>query len=301
MTRSPLAADPAARPAPVPAPAAPRWPLVRLLRPRQWIKNGFVLAPTLFAGLFPHGPSVLRALAAAALFCVASSLVYVVNDLVDLESDRLHAAKRHSRPLAAGTVSPAAARLLLVALGAVLAASGVIFPAVGGVLAVYLVLNVAYSLKLKHVPVVDLFCVAAGFVLRVYAGAVAVAVPLSSWMLITTLCLALYLAAVKRRQELAAGGGARAVLGSYSVELLDRYAELASISAIVFYSLYVVAVRPALVVTIPLVLFGVFRYWYMVRTLEVGESPTEALWGDWPLLLTVLAWAGLSAYALWPG
>ena len=277
-----------------------RFALARLLRPRQWIKNAFVLAPTLFAGLYLDGGAVLRALAAAGVFCVASSLVYVVNDLADLEADRQHAAKRHARPLASGAVSVSAARGVLIVLAVLLVAGGIALPAVSGAIACYLALNLAYSLKLKRIPVVDLFCIATGFVLRVFAGALAVEVPLSSWMLITTLCLALYLAAIKRRQELAAGGSSRVVLGSYSVELLDRYAELSSISAIVFYSLYVIDVRPALVITIPLVLFGVFRYWYMVRTLDVGESPTEALWGDWPLMLTVLAWAGLSAYALWP-
>lgn len=285
------------------AQAAPaiRHPRLRLLRTRQWVKNAFVLAPVVFAGLFRQPDALLRALAAAGLFCVAASAVYVLNDLLDVEGDRAHPAKRASRPLAAGAVTPAGARALLGGLGLLVVAGSAAQPAVGGVVALYLAVNLAYSLKLKQVPVVDLFCVATGFVLRVWAGAVAVAVPLSSWMLITTLCLALYLAAVKRRQEILAtvGSGGRSVLSAYTPALLDRYAQTASAGAIVFYALYVIDVRPGLVVSIPLVLLGFFRYAYLVEARGEGECPTDALWRDAPLALTLAAWSAVCLASLW--
>jgi len=254
-----------------------------------------------FAGVYLQPGAVPRALAAVALFCVAASAVYVFNDLLDVERDRLHPVKRHTRPLASGAVSVATGRAILAVLLVALAAGVAAFPAVAVPFAGYLALNAAYSLRLKHVAVVDLFCVAGGFVLRIYAGARAVDVPLSSWMLITTLSLALYLAAVKRRQELATSGPeARRVLGQYTLPLLDGYAQTAASASIVFYSLYVIDVRPELAVSVPFVLLGIFRYSYLVQTRNLGESPTEAVWSDLPLILTVLGWGAICVHALWP-
>jgi len=273
--------------------------LARLLRPRQWIKNAFVPAPAVFANVWMNPAQDVRALAATAIFCVAASAVYVFNDLLDAPTDRLHPVKRVSRPLASGAVSIATGRTVLAVLVAILVGATIVFPAVAPAMAAYIAVNAAYTLKLKHVAVVDLFCVASGFVLRVYAGALAVDVPLSSWMLITTLSLALYLAAVKRRQELATSGpGGRRVLGAYTLPLLDGYAQTAASASVVFYSLYVLDVRPALVVTVPFVLLGIFRYSYLVQTRNLGESPTEALWTDVPLILTVAGWAALCLWQL---
>lgn len=273
--------------------------LSRLLRPRQWVKNAFVPAPAVFANVFTDPAQDLRALAATAIFCVAASAVYVFNDLLDAPTDRLHPVKRVTRPLASGAVSIRTGRAVLAVLVALLVGSLVAFPAPAPALALYIAINAAYTLRLKHVAVVDLFCVASGFVLRVYAGALAVDVPLSSWMMITTLSLALYLAAVKRRQELATSGpGGRRVLGNYTLPLLDGYAQTAASASVVFYSLYVLDVRPALVVTVPFVLLGIFRYSYLVQTRNLGESPTEALWTDVPLILTVLGWAALCLWEL---
>ncbi|HEX6748122.1 MAG TPA: decaprenyl-phosphate phosphoribosyltransferase [Longimicrobium sp.] len=296
----------ASPPSAPPAPAAQRpgraRAVARLVRPRHWVKNAFVLAPAVFAGVFADPAADVRALAAFALFCVAASAVYVFNDVGDVPTDRLHPVKRATRPLASGALPVSAAWALLAVLLAILATGLVIFPAPAPPLLIYLALNAAYSLKLKHVAVVDLFCVALGFVLRVWAGARAVDVPLSSWMLITTLSLALYLAAVKRRQELATSGPeARRVLGSYTLPLLDGYAQTAASASIVFYSLYVIDVRPQLAVTVPLVLLGIFRYSYLVQTRSLGESPTEALWTDVPLILTVVAWVALCIHGLLPG
>lgn len=273
--------------------------LVRLMRPRQWIKNGFVLAPLVFTGSFTDHHAVLQALLAMLLFCVASSATYIVNDLRDIEQDRKHPRKSQSRPLAAGLVTVRQAMLLLLLLYVLLLAAWPVAPQVLPVIAAYLALNLAYSYYLKHQPVLDIFTIAIGFVLRVWGGAQALQVPISSWMFVTTLCLALYLAALKRRQELLqTGTEARAVLQKYSVSLVERYAEIAATGALLFYSMFVMSVRPQLVVSIPLVLFGLFRYWYVVEKLDGGESPTDALLSDLPLLLTVLAWVLVCLWAL---
>ena len=169
------------------------------------------------------------------------------------------------------------------------------------VILAYLALNVAYTFVLKHQPVSDIFAIAIGFVLRVYAGAVALSVSLSAWMFVTTLCLTLYLAALKRRQELVQSGiKGRKSLESYSVVLLDRYAEVAVTGVLLFYSLFVITVRPEMVITIPLVLYGLFRYWFVVLAIDGGEAPTDTLLGDWQLSLTVMIWIGVCVWIHWP-
>lgn len=275
--------------------------LIRLMRPKQWVKNGFVLGPLIFSGTFLDVVAISHASLALLLFCVASSAACVINDIQDIERDRRHPIKSRSRPLAAGLVSVRSALVLLAALYAVLVSGWFLAPKVVMVIAAYVVLNLAYTFMLKHQPVVDIFTIAIGFVLRVYAGAMALDVPVSSWMFITTLCLALYLAAIKRRQELSQSGTeGREVLEKYSVSLVDRYAEMSATGALLFYSMFVMSARPELVVTIPLVLFGLFRYWYVVEALEGGESPTDALLADWQLLLTVVLWGATCVWTLWP-
>jgi len=280
----------------------PKWySLLRLMRPKQWVKNTFVLAPLVFAREYLDPAAVANALVAFGLFCLASSATYVLNDLHDIESDRRHPIKQWARPLAAGLVAPQEATVLLVLLYAALGLGLLLQPATSLVILGYVALNLLYTYVLKDQPVVDLFVIAIGFVLRVYAGAVALSVPLSSWMAITTLCLALYLAAIKRRQELdSSGEGARDVLARYSVPLIDRYAEMSATGALVFYSLFVISTQPKMVITIPLVIFGLFRYWYVVEQHKEGESPTDVLLTDFPLGLTILAWSGACLWALWP-
>lgn len=275
--------------------------VLRLLRPLEWIKNVFVVAPLVFTGLFVDADAVARSAFAFVAFCIASSAAYVVNDLHDVESDRLHPVKSRLRPLASGAVTRRMALALLVALYAALAAAATVMPQVLAVVGTYVALNLAYTFALKHRPVLDLFTIALGFVLRVHAGATALSVPVSAWMFVTTLCVALYLAALKRRQELARSGAAgRPVLARYSVALVDRYAEMSGTGALVFYSMFVLSERPELVITVPLVLFGLFRYWYVVDDPERGESPAEALLADPQLLATVALWTLLCVWSLWP-
>ncbi|RZG82373.1 decaprenyl-phosphate phosphoribosyltransferase [Acinetobacter venetianus] len=275
------------------------WGLIKLCRPKQWIKNLFVLAPLLFAGLFTNFNSIISAFTAMLLFCIASSATYILNDLKDIEKDRLHPQKSKTRPLASGAVIPKQAKMLMFAFYIFLAISSFFFPLILAVIVSYLLLNFLYSHYLKHQPVLDIFTIAIGFVLRVYAGAVAINVPVSSWMFITTLCLALYLASIKRRQELTAHGvTSRKSLESYSLYLLNRYAEMSAIGALLFYSIFVMSERPKLVITIPLVIFGMFRYWYITDIHNEGESPTDAILSDKQLLITGSLWIITCIYGL---
>jgi 4-hydroxybenzoate polyprenyltransferase len=275
--------------------------LLALARPRQWIKNGFVFAPLLFSASFLRPGAAAQAAIAALIFCASSSIVYIVNDIHDVEPDRLHPTKARTRPLAAGDVTLQAAFALLAVATLATILGGVLLPKVLWVVCAYVALNFAYTFFLKRQPIVDVFVVALGYVLRVYGGALAIAVPVSDWMFVTTLALALYLTFVKRRQELnLTGADARNVLKHYSVPLLDRYAEMSATAALVFYSMYVVSARPQLVFTVPLVMFGLFRFWFVVDRQIGGESPTDVVLGDPWLLATIGVWIGGCAWALWP-
>jgi len=207
--------------------------------------------------------------------------------------------KSRTRPLASGEVTKLQARVLVAVLYGVIVLSALIYPDVVAVIMGYLILNIAYTFYLKHQPVIDIFTIAAGFVLRVYAGAVSLQVPLSSWMFITTLSLALYLAAIKRKQELVKSGkSTRNVLKYYTVSLVDKYAEMSATCAILFYSLFIISDKPDMVFTIPFVLFGLYRYWFIVEIKDSGESPTDALFSDKLLQLTILGWIGACFYSM---
>ena len=274
-------------------------PIVRLMRPKQWVKNAFVFAPLLFSGLFTDMLSIQHTFSAFIIFCLASSATYVLNDYNDIENDRKHPVKSKTRPLASGEVSKPQVRVLMVFLYGVVALSALIYPQVVAVVTAYLLLNVAYTFYLKYQPVLDIFTIAIGFVLRVYAGAVSLDVALSSWMFITTLSLALFLASIKRRQELTKSGNkARSVLQHYTIGLVDKYAEMSATCAILFYSLFIISDKPDMVYTIPFVLFGLYRYWFIVESKDSGESPTDALFADHWLQLTIVGWIGACFYSL---
>ena len=159
-------------------------------------------------------------------------------------------------------------------------------------------INIAYTISLKHQVVIDIFCIAIGFVLRIYAGASSIAVPVSSWMFVTTLCLALYLATIKRQQELrhSKHPESRSVLKFYTPKLLEKFSDMSAIGTLLFYSLFVMTAHPTMVITVPLVLFGFFRYWYISGSSDLSESPTDALYSDWQLAITVILWI---VFCLW--
>ncbi len=279
--------------------------MVRLLRPEQWLKNGFVLAPLVFAGRLLDAGAWERAVVAAAAFCMLASAAYVVNDLADRESDRLHPAKRN-RPLASGEVGTAAALVLIVlcavAGGGLAVALGPRFAAVAGA---YLALTLAYSFLFKRAVFLDVITVAAGFVLRVVGGAEAIPVPVSPWLILCAWLLALYLALGKRRAEIVllgeAAGDHRRVLGRYTLPLVDQAIAVVLGATVVAYALYTLSPdtvarvgSTALIYTVPLVVYGLLRYLYLLHRHELGGSPARALLTDPPLLLCVLLWIGVA-------
>jgi 4-hydroxybenzoate polyprenyltransferase len=282
------------------------------MRPEQWLKNGFVLAPLVFSGLLHDPGAWARSLLAVAAFCAASSAVYLINDVLDREADRRHPAKRH-RPVAAGelSVGAALAGASFLAAAAMAAAFGLggWFPAVLGA---YILLVVLYSAVLKRVIFVDVLVLAAGFVLRVVGGAVAIDVPVSRWLLLCAYLLALYLALGKRRSELALlgddAGTHREVLGHYTLELVDQVISVVLGATVLAYTLYTVAPdtvakvgSEGLMTTVPVVLYGLFRYLYLLHRHDLGGSPTRVLVTDRPLLITVVVWLAVAAVVIGVG
>lgn len=267
------------------------------MRPRQWVKNAFVLAPLIFSRSFLIPERIAADCGAAVLFCLASAAGYVFNDLLDAQADCRHPEKK-SRPIAAGVVGRREARNLLLVLLVITAAGTVAIPAVAPGIAGYLLLTALYSWKLKHWAWLDVAALACGFVLRVETGILALHVPASPWMLTATACLALYLAAVKRGEELSRlGWSARAGLRGYRAEHLDALRLVAAMGAASSYAVFAVTVRPGLIPTIAFVIAGIGRFEWRIRA-GGGESTADVVLGDRLLLGLLLLWAGLSAAAL---
>jgi 4-hydroxybenzoate polyprenyltransferase len=272
------------------------------LRPHQWTKNLVVFAaPALSMHLFERGP-LEKSVLGFVIFCALSGTVYLLNDVADLERDRLHPRKR-LRPIASGALSPRVAVVLSLGLGlgslGLSALLGLRFVLCA---AVYLALNVLYSFRLKEIVIVDVLSVSLGFVLRAVAGGVAIAVPISDWLLVCTLLLAVFLALAKRRHELVSlttsATGHRKILAEYSPYLLDQMISVVTASCLIAYAVYTMAPETVqkyrterLAWTIPFVLYGIFRYLYLVHQKEKGGSPTDILVTDLPLLLNVFLWA----------
>ena len=278
--------------------------LLFLLRPLEWSKGVFVLFPALFYDIsLVVQDSALWGdlLATFILFCLVSSSIYVFNDLLDIEQDRKHPTKRRTRPLASGEVSKSLAWSVFVVLSSVsFLLAFALVPSVFPLILGYWLLMLVYSVKMKHWVIVDLFVIALGFCLRVEAGAAALSAPVSKWMLATTLCLALFLAASKRRQEtLANKARARQVLSVYSVPLIERYMAMSAVCTLMFYSIFATEIRPQLGYTIPFVLFGFFRYLLLIDRVSDKDSPTDLLFSDRALLACVLGWGILSMVLLW--
>jgi 4-hydroxybenzoate polyprenyltransferase len=277
--------------------------IVRTMRPGQWVKNVLVFAPLVFAQQALEPRAVTRTLAAFALFCLASGAVYLVNDLLDRDQDRRHPLKRR-RPIAAGELAPATAGVAAALVGAgALGAAALSDPRLALVLGAYLATSLAYARALKHVVILDVMTLAAGFVLRVVAGGVAAGVALSTWLLLCTSLLALFLGFGKRRHELVlleAGAAAhRPILAEYSPYFLDQMIAVVTTSTLVCYALY--TMDPAvhqklhtarLPLTIPFVLYGIFRYLYLVHQKEGGGDPAQVVLADRPLLVNILLWIG---------
>lgn len=276
--------------------------LVLSLRPSQWTKNLIIFAALMFGQRLQDVRAVLYAVAAFAVFCILSGVVYLVNDVADRHSDRSHPTKRF-RPIASGELSVGAALAAAALLGAgALTAAFWLRPAFGVVGAIYLALLASYSGPLKHVVIIDVLTIAIGFVLRAAAGAIVIDVPISHWLLFLTILLALFLALSKRRHELVllADGATshRPILDEYTPYLLDQMIAVVTASTLVAYAIYTVTPETVekfhtqmLGLTLPFPLYGIFRYLYLVHQREGGGSPAEMLLNDRPLLVCVALWA----------
>lgn len=297
---------------------------IRAMRPGQWSKNGFVLLALIFARRLSDGTALGRTLVAFVAFCFAASAVYIINDLADRERDRIHPRKRH-RPIASGQLSPGGA-IVTLALCLGVAAALVAYLALtatpnatdpfrfwGGsqvlftlTMVGYLVINITYSFWLKHLVIWDIFIIAAGFVLRALAGAFVIPVPISTWFYLCATFLALFLALGKRRSEVIRLNDQAAIhrrnLRQYSLALLDQLIGIVVTSMLLTYSLYTFQGENSshdLMLTIPVVLFGTFRYLYLMYVRAEGDRPDEVLWRDPQILGTVIAYVAIVVFLLY--
>jgi len=285
--------------------------LVEAMRPKQWTKNAVVFAAFVFGGKLLDVRSMVTVVVATGLFCLTSSTVYLFNDLLDADADRHHPLKR-KRPIASGRLSPAMARVAIVALMLIVfPAAALIKPLFAAVLLTYVALMLAYTFRLKHLVIVDVFVIAAGFVLRAAAGAVVIGVPISPWLYVCTVLLSLFVGFAKRRHELVLlddnAAAHRRILDDYSPELLDELIAVVSAATIMAYSLYTFSApnlpaNHSMMLTIPFVVYGIFRYLFLVHRKNGGGAPEQVLLDDFPLLGSLMLWglvAAIILYAPW--
>lgn len=275
--------------------------LIRTMRPKQWAKNVFVFAGIFFDGRLNDPRRLLHSVAAFAIFCLLSGAIYLINDLVDIEKDRAHPKKRY-RPLPSGELRPGIAKVVaaLLLLGCT-AASFALGTPFALVTILYGGLMVFYSFALKHIVILDVMTIAAGFVLRVFAGAVAAEVTrFSPWLYVCTTLLALFIAINKRRHELLLmaqnANNHRATLEEYSVPFLDEMTAVVTSTTLAAYSFYTFSApnlpgNHAMMLTIPFVLYGIFRYLYLIHTKGLGGAPEDIVLSDKPLMIAVGLWA----------
>ncbi|MBE0681945.1 MAG: decaprenyl-phosphate phosphoribosyltransferase [Anaerolineales bacterium] len=274
--------------------------LIKTMRPRQWTKNVFIFAALVFDKQLFNVDAFLRTLAGFALFCLISSSVYIFNDIADVEADRQHPEKKN-RPIASGKLPIRAAWIAGIALVAItVGISYFLAPGFEAVVVFYFLLNVAYSKWLKHIPIVDVLVIAAGFVLRVHAGVTLIAVErFSPWLYVVMTLLSLFLGFGKRRAEIAllahGAGSHRKVLDGYTLPLLDQYIMIVSATTIVAYSLYTfsapnVPENHSMMLTIPFVVYTIFRYMYLIQVEHAGGAPEEILLSDRPFQIAMILW-----------
>jgi 4-hydroxybenzoate polyprenyltransferase len=287
---------------------------LRLVRPKQWTKNGFVLAGVVFAGKALSAASLASALLAFVAFCALSGAVYAANDVLDVEEDRKHPLKRR-RPVASGEIPSRTALAFALVLGSAgLALAYFVSPGVGLAGVAYLALQAVYTTTLKHTAILDVMSISAGFVIRALAGVAAVGSPISPWLIVCTGLLTLFLGFSKRRHELASLGERATIhrrnLADYSVPLLDEMMNIMMSATIIAYTLYTFTVYERedeifMMASIPFVIYGVFRYMLLVHR-NGGGNPDTLLLADRPLQIALLLWllvVGTVIYAipLWNG
>ncbi len=279
--------------------------LVKAMRPRQWVKNGVIFAALVFdQQMTPDNmPAILRTAAGFIIFCLLSGIVYIINDIADVEADRQHPEKRN-RPIASGRLPvPIARAYAIAAIIVIFPISVLLSPQFAAIALTYLLLNLAYSFKIKHIPLLDVFTIALGFLLRVAAGVVLIEVArFSPWLYVVTTLGSLYLGFGKRRAELALladGANAhRRVLDGYTLPLLDQLITIVSATTIIAYSLYTFSApnlpeNHVMMLTIPFVIYGIFRYLWLIQVKHSGGAPEDVLLSDRPLQVSIILW-GLS-------
>ncbi len=281
---------------------------VRLLRPVQWSKNAVVLAPVIFGRIATDPGALTQAIGAMIAFCLISSAMYIFNDWEDAERDRHHPVKRF-RPLALGTIPPRQALSVAVALAlGALGLAWAMTPALSGVLTAYAALIVGYTFYLKRLIIIDVFTIAGGFLLRAVGGAVAVGVPISAWLMLCTVLLALFLGFCKRRNELltleASASLHRDALEGYTPLILDQFIMVTATSTILAYAMYTftsitVPNDDSMVYTVPIVAFAMLRYLFLVYVRRLGGAPEVLLFRDLPLLGSILLWGTAVMLILW--
>lgn len=281
--------------------------LIRLMRPIQWLKNGFVFVGLIFSKGFGDPQLALMVIETAIAFCLVSSCIYVTNDIADCESDKHHP-KKKTRPLAAGVVTVPAAYMLAAVLGiSGLALAFWVSLKVFLIISAYIILNLAYSYKLKHIVIVDVFCISAGFMLRILAGTVGVGIPPSKWLFFCSMMLTLFLGFTKRRAEILALGRNREehrkVLLNYGPILLDEMIAICATGVIISYSLYTMSSETIqihktenLIYTVPFVIYALFRYIFLLHHCNSGGDPSKDLIKDPHIIASVLGWAILTFY-----
>lgn len=275
---------------------------LKLIRVPQWIKNFFVFVPLLFSLHLFDKEYLLLSLKAFVVFSLASSFVYVVNDLIDIEADKAHP-KKKNRPLPSGRIKKSSALIVAIVLLLVVLLSYFFFnPQFISFLYTFLFLNILYSFYFKHIVILDIFSIAAGFSIRVLAGAAVIEVPVSSWLILTTMFISLFLGVMKRHSELVQVADSnkvtRKVLAEYSTNFTNQMATVAASGVIICYALYTVSQRTVsvfntenLIYTTPFVVFGIFRYMYLEYQNNQGENTTQVMMTDIPMILTVISYA----------
>jgi 4-hydroxybenzoate polyprenyltransferase len=275
---------------------------MRLLRVHQWIKNLFLFAGIIFARQFDQPAQLVKVMVGFVAFCMISSALYILNDWVDIEKDRKHPKKKY-RPLASGAITiPLALGLMLALLGL---GVGVAFD-LGWYFVLlaltYAGLTIGYTFYLKHIPIIDVMTIAAGFLLRTVAGTVAINVRISPWLIVCVGLLSLFLAFTKRRQELLTtdGTATRQVLGQYSLGFLDQALNIVTAATLTSYFLYTFTARTQwMMITIPFVLFGIFRYLLLSQTQGEGEEPEQIIYSDIPFLVNLVIWTVVSGLIIY--
>jgi len=283
--------------------------IFRSMRPRQWTKNLILFAPLVFSQHLMNADYVLKSMLAFAIFCIISGCIYILNDIIDLEQDKKHPLKS-KRPLASGKLRPAAAKIAFV-FCMIIALIGAAFFCNASfvyIALLYIALQIVYSLYLKHIVIIDVFCIAAGFLARVAAGAEALQVTFSTWLFVCTILLSLFLALSKRRHEIMLlennAVHHRKILFEYSPDLLDQMISIVTPATVIAYILYTISQETIekfgtdkLKYTTPFVLYGIFRYLYLIHQKNEGGSPEKVLLNDRPLLYAVVLY-GLTACAV---